>query len=96
MAQKGLLRGLATMLFKKNFFLVKRRTTLTKILFYQMLAEKYWYIAELNPVGTMIMLCLKNLILKSFSIVVNWVDLGWKALEKDFPSLEVIIPNKKL
>lgn len=27
--------------------------------------------------------------------VINWVDLGWKALQKDFPSLEVIIPNKK-
>jgi hypothetical protein len=49
-----------------------------------MLAEKYWYIAELNRVGTMIMLFLKNLILKFYSIVVNWVDLGWKELEKDF------------
>lgn len=27
--------------------------------------------------------------------VVNWVDLGWKGIEKDFPSMEVVIPNKK-
>jgi hypothetical protein len=29
------------------------------------------------------------------SYVVNWVDLGFQGIEKDFPSLEVIIPNKK-
>lgn len=27
--------------------------------------------------------------------VVNWVDLGFQGIEKDFPSLEVVIPNKK-
>jgi hypothetical protein len=28
-------------------------------------------------------------------MVVNWVDLGFQGIEKYFPSLEVIIPNKK-
>ena len=27
--------------------------------------------------------------------VVNWVDLGFQGIEKDFPTLEVVIPNKK-
>ena len=29
------------------------------------------------------------------SFVVNWVDLGFQGIEKDFPSMEVVIPNKK-
>jgi hypothetical protein len=29
------------------------------------------------------------------SYVVNWVDLGFQGIKKDFPSLEVIMPNKK-
>lgn len=28
-------------------------------------------------------------------VVVNWVDLGFQGIEKDFPSLEVVIPHKK-
>jgi hypothetical protein len=27
--------------------------------------------------------------------IVNWVDLGFQGIKKDFPTLEVIIPNKK-
>ena len=29
------------------------------------------------------------------SFQVNWVDLGFQGIEKDFPCLEVVIPNKK-
>jgi hypothetical protein len=80
---------------QKEFFSGKKRKHTNKNLILSSACREILVLSKTKPGKNHDYALFKELNPQIPSYVVNWVDLGFQGIKKDFPSLEVIMPNKK-
>ena len=80
---------------QKEYYSGKKKRQTLKNLIFSDSCHKILRLSQTQPGKNHDYTLFKQLDPKIPSNMVNWVDLGFQGIEKDFPSLEVVIPKKK-